>query len=172
MKLEEQLKLQAWLDNELDPSEARKIAAWVTSDPEARALCQELKETKVWLGANEPVMSVPDTRDFYWSQIARRIESEGRQEAVQPARGWFVRWVAPLAGACAMVALAISVLNLNTRQTQRAELVPYGPPVPPAAAAAAVIPGTQREIQSPVMSTMTFHSESEGMTVVWISNDI
>src|SRR6187401_1804220 len=65
------LKVQAYLDNELSPAEARKVGTWISSNPEARDLFNELKETREILMQNEPVLALPESRDFFWSKIER-----------------------------------------------------------------------------------------------------
>ena len=49
MKLESELKLQAYLDGELSPRQARKVSAWLAQDQEAQQLFAELKNTKTAL---------------------------------------------------------------------------------------------------------------------------
>src|SRR5690349_21859011 len=73
MNQEMELKLQAWLDGELSPAEAGKMAALVETDGDARALYTELQQTSLALKGNEPEMRLPETREFYWSKIEREI---------------------------------------------------------------------------------------------------
>ena len=75
MNTETELKVQAYLDNELSPGEARQIAALISSDPAVRQLFAELEQTRKILSSNEPAAHVQDTREFYWSQIQRRIRA-------------------------------------------------------------------------------------------------
>jgi len=100
MKLESELELQAYLDDELSPLQARKIAASLAQDEQARLLLAELKWAKAAVAGAEPDLKVPESREFYWSKIQRQIE---RAEPVQPrlAPRFFLAWrrlVAPLAG--------------------------------------------------------------------------
>lgn len=171
MKIEQQLQVQAYLDNELNPAEARKIAGLISTDTDAQALYRELKDTKEIVTANEPVLRLQEGRDFYWSQIQRQIAAQEKVEAGRPRSSWLVRWVAPLAGACALIALSLSLLHVNNGgkvTVQNAER----PTVPVQQLATETFPSTLKQVEGAEMSTITFRSESEGMTVVWISNDI
>ena len=46
MNFDSQLKLQAYLDGELSPREARRVESWLAEDQQARLLVAELKNTK------------------------------------------------------------------------------------------------------------------------------
>ena len=65
MNRDTQLKVQAYLDNELSAGDARSVSKLISSDAEIRDLYTELKNTKDVLVDNEPAVSDPDTRDFY-----------------------------------------------------------------------------------------------------------
>jgi len=82
MKQDMQLKLQAYLDGELPPVEARAVADWVAGDPEARALLTELTNTRAAVVAHDADIKVPVSRDFYWAGIRRQIERQA--QAAQP----------------------------------------------------------------------------------------
>jgi anti-sigma factor RsiW len=102
-----QLKIQAFLDGELDEAEARKIAALIASDHDSAALHAELKNTRCALYQAGDGIKVPETREFYWSKISREIEKLERQETA--ARSVSVlhvlaRWLRPL-GVVAAVAI-------------------------------------------------------------------
>ena len=79
MKHDLELKLQAWLDGELPEREARRMGQWIARDPAAGALAAELRQVKQALPGNETAKAVPDTRQFYWSQIERRIQREAQR---------------------------------------------------------------------------------------------
>src|SRR5687768_6783239 len=116
MNRETQLQVQAYLDNELSPGEARNISKLISSDAEARDLFGELKSTREALVANEPLPSLPESREFYWSKIQRAIErAERTNERVTPSasRPWWLRIMAPIAGAVALFAVLLSVVGPN-----------------------------------------------------------
>lgn len=153
MNHELELKAQAWLDGELSADETREVAAWVDREPGVRALVLELKATKAALADNELARSLPESREFFWSRIAREI---ARLEAT-PARDgrplwlrWWFRFLAPAAIVAALAALLVTPL--------------LGPKPGPSRSSLA-------EVESPLdnVSSFTFRSEAEGMTVVWIN---
>ena len=86
MKDEQQLKLQAYLDGELPDSEVRAVADWIAKDAEAAGLLAELKNTRGALAGFEAEIKLPESREFYWSKIAREIERAERVEQSVPAR--------------------------------------------------------------------------------------
>ena len=54
----------AYLDNELSPSEARQIASLLSTDPDARSMYNELKDTKEVLAGNETLVPLPEILIF------------------------------------------------------------------------------------------------------------
>ena len=157
MKRDLQLKVQAYLDNELSPGEARKISDWISSDPEARGLYTELKQTKEIVASNEPVAKLDDSRDFYWSKIERAIATAERETPPSAARPWWLRLLAPAAGVAAIFALLVSVIDRG------------GQPVTLGPSVASADQALHTFEQAPDVSTITFRSEAEGVTVVWLS---
>ena len=81
MTNEQQLKLQAFLDGELPEREAREILAWTQRDRDAAALLAELKNTRQVMQKSEPHLSVPESREFFWSKIEREIQRGEPQAA-------------------------------------------------------------------------------------------
>ena len=107
MNDEQQLKLQAFFDGELPESESREVAAWLARDADAAALLSELKNTRKALDSFEKTMTLPESREFFWSKIQREIEKSA--PAPQPAQPVSVfttlrRWLVP-AGAVAALAI-------------------------------------------------------------------
>src|SRR5262245_42310519 len=86
MDIDAQLKLQAFLDGELPESEAREAANWVARDKEATALLGELRNTRQALAGAEPVMMLPESREFFWSKVRREIERQENQRPVAEPR--------------------------------------------------------------------------------------
>ena len=156
MKSELQLKVQAYLDNELSTAEARKVGSWINSDPAARDLFNELKETKELVAQNELQSVLSDSRDFYWSKIQRGI-AQAEREPERAARPWWLRFMAPVAGAVAIFALLLTVVDRGGKPMTLSQTgLSIGAPL-------------QEVEQSPEVSTITFRSEAEGVTVVWLS---
>lgn len=154
MTPETQLKLQAWLDGELPAADAPEVARLVERDPRAAALVRELKLTRQWLAAGEVTHPVPESREFYWSRIARRLAPRDHP-AADPGRlitAWRrgLAWLAP-AAACAGVLALWLWPRLET------------------ASRAAARP-TEIETPTEEIGTYTFRSESEQMMVVWVNS--
>lgn len=113
MKPQQALELQAYLDGELSGRAARRVAAWLAQDPEAQALAAELRQTKALLAGYEPEAVVPESREFYWSKIARAIAAA----EAQPARplglwGWLADWrraLVPVSGVAVALILALAL---------------------------------------------------------------
>jgi len=147
MKTEEMLRLQAYLDNEVSSSEARQIASWIARDADAKALYEELACTKSLLAPeNEPVVSCPDSREFYWSKIAREIERADREPVRQQTpKPWWIRALAPVAGAAALALIVFTSISSNPTSGHMAQIE-----------------------KSETDSSITFYSPEQKMTVVWI----
>jgi anti-sigma factor RsiW len=157
MNSDTQLKVQAYLDNELSPGEARKIAAILSSDRDAQNLYTHLRATKELLTANEPEVKLDESREFYWSKLQRQLERAEREPARHSAPLW-VRLLAPLAGTAALAILLFSVISPGTQIVKRTgdEL------------ASRPIHGDVQDL-APDMSSVTFRSDEQGVTVVWLS---
>jgi hypothetical protein len=152
MNVEVGIKLQAYLDGELTGREAQEAAALIESDAEARALSGELQQTRTLLKANEPELRLPESREFFWSKIEREIERVDTVPAERtPAWVLFLRrHLAAVGGvtvAAALVMFALFQVNV-------------------------ISPDLLEEIDNPLddVGTFSFRSESQQMTLVWISN--
>jgi anti-sigma factor RsiW len=149
MKHDLELSLQAWLDGELPEKEARRVGEWIARDAAASALLAELRAMKEALPSNETPRTVPATREFYWSQIERRLRQP--VAAAKPAHSsWLARWqsyLLPLTGVAA-VACALIVTTHHARTPTFDEI----------------------SATSDAMEAMTFHDQSGQMTVVWLQN--
>ena len=147
MNLDDQLKLQAWLDGELPEDEAAAMSDRVARDPEARALMTELQNTATALKDFEAGVKLPESREFFWSKIEREIERSSRAEPA-PERplswmAWLLRYVAPV-GAAAALMLAM-LIGGGKSVAQAGEL----------------------EVNSNEMGAYTYRDQQERITVVW-----
>jgi anti-sigma factor RsiW len=155
------LKLQAHLDGELAPGEAREMVSLLQRDAEARGLFDELQSTRRLLAANEPEIKMPESREFYWSKIRRELERLDREPEARPRRVWglpqWLRLALP-AGAVLGAVLVFAAVMLH-----RSAFAP-GPGSP--------LFAVGDEIETPLeeMNSFTFRSESARMTVVWVSD--
>jgi anti-sigma-K factor RskA len=153
MSMETGIKLQAFLDGELTGREAKEVAALIEKDADAKALLSELQTTKSWLAANEPEFRLPESREFYWSKIEREISALETASAEAGTPSWMMflrRHLAAIGG----TAVAAAVVLFVALQMQ-------------------IVPGEMfEEIDNPLdeSSSFSFRSESQQMTLVWISN--
>ena len=153
MNQDRELEIQAFLDGELSGRQARKVEQWLANDAGAQALLHELKATKSALAGNEPQLTVPETREFYWGKIQRQIEAAvPEREAAQPSF-WLAwrRYLAPITAVTAVAMLALfSMKEVGMDEADRhlAEI----------------------ENLSEHASSLSFRSQSENMFVVWVYN--
>lgn len=157
MNVDQQLKLQAWVDGELPEAEARQVAALVDSDKQAQSLVAELRLAQSIFAGNEPEVKLPESRDFYWSKIQREIER--CEKAATPAAtsvSWAFAWrrlLTPLAGV-AVVAF-LSVVSLNLFHQKADDSLRYLVEV---------------EDLSEEVGSISYKSQSENMFVVYLYN--
>ncbi|MCX6894224.1 MAG: hypothetical protein NTZ16_01685 [Verrucomicrobia bacterium] len=113
MNEELHIKLQAFLDGELPEAEAREVGSLIASDADAAALHRELKQTRAALAGFEKRITVPETREFYWSKIAREIAREAAPRVADPQHSVFSFWrrLFPVAGVVAALLAALVVIN-------------------------------------------------------------
>ncbi len=160
MNLEQQLKLQAFLDGELPEHEAREVLVWTQRDREAAALLAELKNTRQAMAKSEPHLSVPESREFFWSKIERKIQRQEPQ-ALPPDVSIFATLRCFLLPAGTIAAVVIAGL-----------LAHFNAPVP----APKAVVETVADADTPTVETTladsdatTYRDTSEGTTLVWFS---
>jgi anti-sigma factor RsiW len=152
MDYEAQLKLQAYLDGELPEGKARQMASLLAKDKEAAALSAELRNTREALAGFETGIRVPESREFYWSKIARqikRVESVETRPAPAPA---FVTWLRRLLMPAAVAAFATVIVLVANRP---------------------VLPGEPDAFRTETAladsGAFTYHDYAAGTTLVWLS---
>ena len=139
MKHEDKLRIQAWMDGELAPKEAARIATLIEQNPEALALSEELRVVENALHLGEKSAILDDSRDIYWSQIERQIDAE--EPLPEPyaapvlASGNLLRWMVPVGSLGAIVLLMINFGALNPK------VQPSAPGIAPEAPAPAASTG-------------------------------
>src|SRR6185437_12828533 len=107
---ETELEVQACLDRELSGGAMRTVEDLLSRDVEARALFEELRTTKSLVAENELEQKLPESREFFWSGIERRIKAdEGLRRTAEVSEGRATSWLRFLAPAGALGALAIFV---------------------------------------------------------------
>jgi anti-sigma factor RsiW len=157
-----QTQLQAWIDGELDARAAQDIAQRVQHDPEARALCDNLRAIRNLLRGHEPGHAVTETREFYWSKIRRGITAAAppAPEPAAPSRPAFDwSWLAWFIPATALIVAAFIYLPFG-KETPTRELASSAPPM------------VEHEIEAADvgLTSFTFYSSEDAMTIVWLGH--
>jgi anti-sigma factor RsiW len=152
MNEEQQLKLQAFFDGELPEPEAREIAAWIARDSEATMLMTEFRNTRKALADFEPDLKLSDSREFYWSKIERRIQSEQPRLETKESVSPFTLLRRFLMPASAIAVLLIAGF-LATHQLGSG--VPVG--------------DIDVSMTDADADAFTYRDQSEGTTLVWLS---
>ena len=148
MDIESELKLQAYLDGELPEAEARAVKVWLDKEPGAAELLAELRQTGVALAGFESAIRVPESREFYWSKIAREIERLERVEPRNTEVPWLVRLQRML-----MPATALALLVMGGLMALRSEL-----------------PKTdEMETAMTDSGAFTYRDYDAGTTLIWLS---
>jgi anti-sigma factor RsiW len=157
--LERELKLQAYLDGELPAAEAAEVERWLDQDAQMAALSTELKHTKTALRAGEVEVKCPETREFYWSKIARSIEADERKAERATSRDlpWWRKLMLPVG---ALAALAVTLTMLQIRD-------PHSLPTQQSVQIAEAVNAASVEQLDESMGAITYKDNSEGVTVVW-----
>jgi anti-sigma factor RsiW len=148
MKTEDRIKLQAYVDGELGAGDLVQVEEWLKQDSEARTEVEFLRQIKALLKDGELARTVPVSRDFYWSQIERRIQSAASRPVSRHhgVNFWFWRVFAPLGVAAGVV------FYLSNPSVQHAKLSPKANEV----------------IDAPIPGTSTITFQGEGLSVVWV----
>jgi|ERR1041385_887735 anti-sigma factor RsiW len=149
MDHDKELKLQAFLDEELSEAESREVASWLAKDQEATLLLAELRNTRQAMARFEAGVRLPESREFYWSKIEREIERLEPATPVAEAKvSWLSAWRKLLVPAGAIAALVI------------AALITIGPP-----------PSSGPEAESAYSDpgTFTYRDYDNHATLVWLS---
>ena len=111
MDYDKQLKLQAFLDEELSEGEAREVASWLAQDQEATLLLAEMRNTRQALSRFEAGVRLPESREFYWSKIERELDRlESRPVSAEQKVSWLAAWRRFLIPASAVAGLVIAAL--------------------------------------------------------------
>ncbi len=172
MNRELQEKIQAWVDEELDATETRRVAELARSNPEARALADNLRGFRDLVRENPPERTVDASRDFYWSRIRQGIEkasaeagagagagADAEATRARPAPVWAgfpSRWFAWLIPSTVIAVAAFFALRPDSSPASTRESKPP------------VLVGHVVESPLAEMTTLTFYSSRDAMTVVWV----
>jgi len=152
MTYDEQLKLQAYLDGELPEAEARALANWLAQDREAVALHAELRNTRKALAGFEVGVTLPESREFFWSKIEREIRRLEPTEPPRPRPSVFAAWRRFLVPAGAVAALALVALVASKQ---------------PGLVSGSRGPDLEAALADP--GAFTYRDYETGTTLVWLS---
>jgi len=148
------LEIQAYLDNELtSEADVKRVATLLRQDGDAALLFKELKDTRQILVGNEYCAKLPGSPEFYWSGIQRAIEKSAPAPRTKShVAPWWIRLLIPLAGT-ACVGLLLSGIGIMTLGGKGRSAYLH-------------------EIETSIddASAISFHSQSQGMTVVWVKD--
>lgn len=155
MKQELELKLQAYFDGELAPSEAAEMATLIEKDAAARDLYTALQQTSQVLRSNELERRLPESREFFWSKIEREIQRLEAEPARSETTPWWLAFLRRNLAAVSGFGVATALLVVAAFQMN-------------------MVPSQDmfEEIDNPIgeASAFSFRSESQKMTFVWISD--
>lgn len=155
--------LQAFADGQLDAKESARVEKLVSESKECAAFLEEIRALKGLIDLGDTDLPVPVTREFYWSRIQSKLVREEYEVANRPLQevaSWgdtLLKWFIP---AAAVGALLVAMVIQN--------------PSPAGKSADFVELTIDHEIEtlSKDASYMTFRSEQEGMTVVWLGTEV
>ena len=148
MTEEQQLKVQSFLDGELPEGEAREVVSLIARDEEAKALHAELKNTRRAVKDSEANVRLPESREFFWSKIAREIERLEPTPESKPSVSLFDhlrRLLVPMSAAAVILIAGLIAFR------------PAGPGH-----------STEEEMAMADSGAFTYHDYSAGMTLVWL----
>lgn len=117
MDYQSQLKLQAWLDGELDECAAREIERRLATDAQGQALLGELKMTRDSLAGAESEVKLPETHEFFWSKVERQIQAAPSQPRETGERSWTAKLLSFLLPATAAAAIAMVAFFISSGRT-------------------------------------------------------
>jgi hypothetical protein len=159
------MRIQAYLDGELSKKASDHLFAEIRNDSEAEVLFNELQaEHKLLSDLEEPEISLPVAHIYFWQGIAKGIEPEIKRNIPEHKliklffRPRWLSWLIPVGAAC-LVVLAVQQVFFGVR------LPLVQNPSPRHAPSFHEVDSRQQHA-----GFISFRSESEGVSVVWISN--
>lgn len=163
------IQIQAYIDGELSPEDTLQLLAQFESDPEAHQFCEALKfEKSLLTEMGEKNHELPVAHSYFWKGIASSIQSEEALKVVPmtpaPTKGvpQWLSWLIPVGITACIAIVAVqsdflgSVMDgIRSTGKKAARRAP-----------------SFHEIDSQQKNAgfISFRSESEGVSVVWISN--
>lgn len=152
MNYDSQLRLQAYLDGELPEGEAREVANWLARDQEAVVLHAELRNTRKAMAGFETGITLPESREFFWSKIEREISRQEQPQREPQSVPFFARLQRFLKPASAVAGLILVGLIANQ---QFGLLSGTG--------------GAENKSALDDPGAFTYHDFAAGTTLVWLT---
>ena len=147
------LRLQAYVDGELTPTERAEVERGLAANPADRQMVESLGSLRSLLKASEPVVKVPESPEFYFSKIARQIERESLQgkrlseTASLSWTAWMRKHFVGVAGVGITACLAL-LLTLSS--------------------GGGVMRDGELELASDDMGAYTYRDQQQQVTMVWL----
>ena len=145
------LKIQSFVDGELDEAGQTEVAALMARDPDVHALVKELKQTRQALVAHEGSLDLPESREFYWSKIERQITgSMPVDEGPMPTGSLLstlTRWLAP---AACLAGILVMAFLFTGRDNAAADTLRW-------------------QAGFDGVNALTYRDYDEGITVLWLT---
>lgn len=161
------IKIQAYLDGELSQEDTNQLLTELESSSDGKELLEALQSERSLLGAAmEKDHSLPVAHSYFWKGIAKGMGEElepstgvqSRSE-IEPWKRW-LSWLLPAVGAACVALVALQQGLIAPPQTEGEHSTLHHAP-------------SFHEIDSGQQNAgfISFRSETEGVSVVWISND-
>jgi len=163
------IQIQAYLDGELSVEARLQLLARLEKDPEARELCDSLKaEQSLLKGVGESGHELPVAHSYFWKAISDEIQphpTSSNQAMHKQTTVAFQRWSAWLVPGGVIACIALVMFQKGVFDDVLDGIESTGKK-------AARIAPSFHEIDSQQQNAgfISFRSESEGVSVVWISN--
>ena len=158
-----ELLLQAYVDGQLDPSEVDQVGRMIQEDPAVLETIEEFRRLSQLCSLADRQVTVPMPRGPYWTRIQSQI-ADAPSSVVEPPLQRITSWLDLLlkfaVPSAAVFALVTTLFLLNPISTPHSKDF--------------VVLSIDHEIEtlSEDASYMTFRSEQEGLTVVWLDTSV
>jgi hypothetical protein len=144
--------LQAYLDGELPSGETQAVVDLVAQNGDLRALLGELTHTHRALAGFEGEIKLPETREFYWSKIARDIQRQEKGVTERSSASFLtlLRRLAVPSGVLIALLVGGLVIKRELGNDPRFEVI-------------------ETDTAQADAGTFTYHDFASGTTLVWLS---
>ena len=163
------IQIQAYLDGELSAEAKLQLLAQLENNSETRQLCDSLKaEQDLLRQTGEMDHEMPVAHSYFWKGISDEIQphkSQNVQKPLNQTAGYFQRWLSWLVPVGVTACIAIVVIQNGFLDDVINGIKSTGKKAARRAPSFHEIDSQQQNA-----GIISFRSESEGVSVVWISN--